>query len=172
VAGVSVQAISWAYSCSELSDVYETVALVTLANFADEYGVCWPSQATLAQYCRCSERKLRECLKALEERGVLIRLKRWRDNGAQRSDAFVLIGFIDRKVPATDDEHPILAQLDFVPGSVRGFDTGVVADRAAESGAEKHCASKGAAPCAKGGGTLCQGGWHTVPGGGGTACHP
>ncbi len=169
---MSVQAISWAYSCSELSDVYETVALVTLANFADEYGVCWPSQATLAQYCRCSERKLRECLKALEERGVLIRLKRWRDNGAQRSDAFVLIGFTDRRVPATDDEHPILAQLDFVPGSVRSLKTSAVVDATAESGAEQRSSSEGAAPCDRGGGTLCQGGVAHCARGGGTACHP
>ena len=111
---MSVQAITWAYQ-TNISDPIKKFILVTLGNYADEYGVCWPSQSTLIAACSCSERKLRESLKSLEAEGWIKRIQRRRKNGSRRSDAVLLVGFLERKIPLLADEHPILALLDVVP---------------------------------------------------------
>jgi len=110
---MSVQAITWAYQ-TNISDPIKKFILVTLGNYADEYGVCWPSQSTLIAACSCSERKLRESLKSLEAEGWIKRIQRRRKNGSRRSDAVLLVGFPERKIPLSADEHPILALLDVV----------------------------------------------------------
>ena len=111
---MSVQAITWAYQ-TDISDPIKKFILVTLGNYADEYGVCWPSQTTIIAACPCSVRKLRECLKSLEAEGWIQRIQRRRKNGSRRSDAVLLVGFLERKIPLLADEHPILALLDVVP---------------------------------------------------------
>ncbi len=111
---MSVQAISWAYSREDVTDPIERFVLVTLANYSDDYGVCWPSQATLVADCGCSERKVRNCLSALEDKGILIRFTRRRPNGSYSSSAFLLAGFKSRKIPKNSDEHPALAALSVV----------------------------------------------------------
>jgi DNA-binding transcriptional MocR family regulator len=108
---VSVQAISWAFSVPGIDDTYEAFVLVALANYADDYGVAFPSVSTLASECRCSTRKVKYALAALEERGLIQGISRRRPNGSQRSSAFILTGFADRKIPARADEHPVLEQL-------------------------------------------------------------
>ena len=110
---MSVQAITWAFQAS-VADPIKKFILVTLGNYADEYGVCWPSQSTLIVACSCSERKLRESLKSLEAEGWIKRIQRRRKNGSRRSDAVLLVGFPERKIPLSADEHPILALLDVV----------------------------------------------------------
>jgi hypothetical protein len=110
---MSVQAITWAFQAS-VADPIKKFILVTLGNYADEYGVCWPSQSTLIAACSCSERKLRESLKSLEAEGWIKRIQRRRKNGSRRSDAVLLVGFSERKIPLSADEHPILALLDVV----------------------------------------------------------
>ena len=110
---MSVQAITWAFQAS-VADPIKKFILVTLGNYADEYGVCWPSQSTLIAACSCSERKLRESLKSLEAEGWIKRIQRRRKNGSRRSDAVLLVGFPERKIPLSADEHPILALLDVV----------------------------------------------------------
>ncbi|WP_093188341.1 helix-turn-helix domain-containing protein [Pseudovibrio sp. Tun.PSC04-5.I4] len=115
---MSVQAITWAYQCTEITDPIEKFVLVTIANFADEYGLCWPSQAALQEACCCCERKLRNCLTHLEEVGLITRYQRRRANGSRRSDIFILTGFADRK-PITDtNDHPALENLPAIkPGT-------------------------------------------------------
>lgn len=108
---MSVQAVSWAFA-APISDSTEKFVLVAISNYADEFGVCWPSQATLIAHCSCSERKLRDCLKSLDARGFIKRVARWRPNGSRRSDAVLLIGFSGRRLPCSPDEHPILALFD------------------------------------------------------------
>ena len=112
---MSVQAITWAFACDQVTDPIETLVLITLANYADDFGVCWPSQTTLTRECRCSTRKLQYALKALAARGLIARYERRRPNGSRRSDAVVLIGFADRK-PLECVDHPVLAGQHLVPG--------------------------------------------------------
>ena len=58
--------------------VYETAVMRALAAFADGAGgSCFPSVATLADECPCSERKVKSVLKEFQKRG-LIRIKRTR----------------------------------------------------------------------------------------------
>ncbi|WP_442885705.1 helix-turn-helix domain-containing protein [Amaricoccus sp.] len=108
---MSVHAISWAYKVAEVTDPYEAFLLVTLADQADDWGVLWAKQSTLMEKCRCSKRKVQYALQALEERGLVLQFRRRRDNGSQRSSAFILVGWEGRKRPASVDEHPVLEQL-------------------------------------------------------------
>lgn len=108
---MSVQAITWAYAVEGIADPIEAFVLVTLANFADDYGVAFPKVGTLQAACRCSRRKVQYALAALEERGLIICAGRRRANGQQTSSAYLLVGFEGRKLPATAEEHPLLAPL-------------------------------------------------------------
>jgi hypothetical protein len=74
--------------------------LVTLADYADSEGYCYPSQATLATRTCQSERAVRGHLGALEEAGIIRREVRRDRRGRRTSDAFVLVGFVDAQQPA------------------------------------------------------------------------
>ncbi|WP_182417274.1 helix-turn-helix domain-containing protein [Bartonella sp. HY038] len=66
------------------------MVLICLANFSNEFGECWPSQATIAQETELCVRTVRDWLKKLEERGLISRLRRHRCNGSRTSDMFQL----------------------------------------------------------------------------------
>ncbi len=79
---------------------------MALAQFADEVGVCWPSQANLSTYTEQSPRTVREHLAGLEADGFLSRRGRAGKNGQQLSDLFRLNlerpGELKRKPTAVD----------------------------------------------------------------------
>lgn len=93
---MSVQAITWALDYPVRS-VTEKVILLVLANYANEYGVSWPSQKTLADQSACTDRTVRTILRRLETRGVVRRIPRRRGNGSRRSDIVLLTAFEGRK---------------------------------------------------------------------------
>lgn len=64
--------------------------LVCLANYADEYGECRPSQTTIAEETELCVKTVRDWLKRLQEFGLIIRFRRYRCNGARTSDIFQL----------------------------------------------------------------------------------
>lgn len=66
------------------------LALVAIADYADEKGYCWPSQRTLLTRVRCSERALRDALKHLEDGGYIARKERRRADGTRTADGFQL----------------------------------------------------------------------------------
>lgn len=66
------------------------LALVCLADHADEEGVCFPSQKALAAKVGVSERALRDALTWLEENGYIGRSARHRKDGSRTSDAYQL----------------------------------------------------------------------------------
>ena len=106
---MSVQAISWALD-HRVHSVTEKVILLVLANYANEYGISWPSQRTLAENAACDERTVRRTLVSLEARGVIRRIARRRGNGSRQSDMILMSAFTGRK-PAPpgmleDDEEP------------------------------------------------------------------
>jgi hypothetical protein len=106
---MSVQAITWALDQPVLS-VTEKVILLVLANYANEYGISWPSQKTLAENAACDERTVRRTLVRLEARGVIRRIARRRGNGSRQSDMILMSAFTGRK-PAPpgmidDDAEP------------------------------------------------------------------
>lgn len=108
---MSVQAMKWAYSVADLKPGVKFV-LVTLANYADEFGVCWPRQDTLAADTGQGERTVREAMTVLEQLELIHRVTRRRADGTRRSDVVVLTGFKGRKKVARPDDHPALNLLD------------------------------------------------------------
>ena len=112
---MSVQAITWALDFRVRSATEKAILLV-LANYANEYGVSWPSQSTLAEQSACTDRTVRSVLQQLEARSVVRRVPRRRGNGSRQSDIILLAAFEGRK-PAPpglldDGEEEPLAQAD------------------------------------------------------------
>jgi hypothetical protein len=104
---VSVQAITWALDYAAGS-VTEKVLLLVLANYANEFGVSWPSQKTLADQTALGERTVRRVLADMERRGVIRRIVRRRGNGSRQSDMILLAAFEGRKPapPGMLDDGP------------------------------------------------------------------
>jgi DNA-binding transcriptional ArsR family regulator len=69
---VSWQATEWARGQITKS-VGRKALLLTLATYADEFGVCWPSQATLAENTEQSVDTVQRQLKKLQECGIIDR---------------------------------------------------------------------------------------------------
>lgn len=65
--------------------------LVALADFADEAGICWPSQATLASNTGQSERTVRGHVRLLEDGGWIVREQGQLPNGRYASDIYRLL---------------------------------------------------------------------------------
>lgn len=67
---MSVKAMSWVFTLEELP-ASETLVLLALADAANDEGLAWPSQATLAPKARCSERSLRRHVQFLKDHGLI-----------------------------------------------------------------------------------------------------
>lgn len=104
---MSVQAITWALDYAAGS-VTEKVLLLVLANYANEFGVSWPSQKTLADQTALGERTVRRVLADMERRCMIRRIVRRRGNGSRQSDMILLAAFEGRKPapPGMLDDGP------------------------------------------------------------------
>ncbi|WP_299129439.1 helix-turn-helix domain-containing protein [uncultured Amaricoccus sp.] len=114
---MSVQAITWALDFRVRSATEKAILLV-LANYANEYGISWPSQPTLADQSACTDRTVRSVLQRLEGRGVVRRVPRRRGNGSRQSDIILLAAFVGRKpIPPglieEDEQEPISQAEEF-----------------------------------------------------------
>lgn len=89
---MSHQAVSWAYD-QDIQPSGSKFVLVTLANYANSDGYCYPSQETLAKDTGQSVRAVREHIGKLEDAGCVMRERRHAKSGQRRSDGFWLIGF-------------------------------------------------------------------------------
>lgn len=85
---MSVEAIAWAAKQKAGSPGAKLV-LIALANYANEDGECWPSQATLAQWTEQGERTIRRHLIDLEQLGLITRKART-SSGNFTSDLILL----------------------------------------------------------------------------------
>jgi hypothetical protein len=71
---VSVKVMGWVLEHSPVSVSGQRLVLLALADAAREDGTgAWPSQESIARMSRLSERQVRNCLKALEEGGHIVR---------------------------------------------------------------------------------------------------
>jgi hypothetical protein len=86
---MSVQAITWAISVST-GKVGKKCLLITLANYADERGQCWPSQERLARDTDQSVDTVQRRLAELEKDGLITRQRRSRVTGQRASDLYTL----------------------------------------------------------------------------------
>jgi DNA-binding FadR family transcriptional regulator len=68
---VSVHVASWVWDNSPYSGAALLIHL-SLADYANDEGICWPSQVTLAKRCRCSERYVRDAIKRMISDGLLV----------------------------------------------------------------------------------------------------
>jgi hypothetical protein len=85
---MSVEAISWA-SKQKTGSPGAKLVLIALANYANDLGQCWPSQATMAMWTEQSERTIRAHLATLEAMGLIGRQHRT-EAGAFTSDLVTL----------------------------------------------------------------------------------
>lgn len=94
--------------------VTEKVLLLVLANYANEFGISWPSQKTLADQTALGERTVRRVLADMELRGVIRRIVRRRGNGSRQSDMILLAAFEGCKPapPGMMDDSPDGAEID------------------------------------------------------------
>jgi len=86
---VSVRVSTWAWQ--QPVGGHRKLVLLAVADQANDGGVCWPSQTSLARKCGISERRLRDHLAELEEGGYISRAERRRDDGTRSSDLYALL---------------------------------------------------------------------------------
>jgi biotin operon repressor len=86
---MSFQAMTWARGIKTGSATTKAV-LLAVANYADEEGVCWPSQEQLADDTELSRHSIMRALDTLEDAGLLERERRHRGDGSRTSDLIML----------------------------------------------------------------------------------
>lgn len=86
---MSINLVGWAMK-QRLGSATLKIVLVALANYADESGAAWPSQATLAGDTDLTDRSVRTALAELEARGLITRAKRYVD-GKRLTDRFTIV---------------------------------------------------------------------------------
>ena len=87
---MSIKALSWAFQQHIGSEIGKLV-LVIVAIHCDDDWSCFPSQKLLARECEVSDRTVRKWLANLEERGLLKRQQRRRQNGSRTTDLITLL---------------------------------------------------------------------------------
>jgi len=85
---VSIAAMNWAWSLT-LSP-REKLVLMSLADAADDRGVCWPSIPTVARKCCLSKRTIQRTLQDLVNGGWLQVEPRFRKDGSRTSNSYRL----------------------------------------------------------------------------------
>jgi hypothetical protein len=100
---VSLAAISWARRQKTGSATFKAV-LMALAGYADEKGLCWPSQAALAEETEMTDRSVRTALGALEDAGFIQREKKYRKDGTRDSDRITLL--LPERASGSQAERP------------------------------------------------------------------
>lgn len=86
---MSYRALHWAWTREGLTST-QRVLLVALADMADESESCYPGQKRLARMCACDPGTVSRAMKALEQKGLVSRERRVRENGSRTSDRYVL----------------------------------------------------------------------------------
>lgn len=86
---MSNEATNWAWSVDGLAPA-ERLALIAIADYADENWSCFPGQERLAERVCVSKRTIIRLLQALEEKGLIRRERRARPDGTRTSDRFFL----------------------------------------------------------------------------------
>lgn len=81
--------MAWARPIKTGSATVKAV-LLAVANYADEQGVCWPSQEQLSEDTELSRHSIMRSLDHLEDLGLLSRERRHRKDGSRSSDLIML----------------------------------------------------------------------------------
>jgi hypothetical protein len=87
---MSFQAMSWALA-QRCGAPGPKLVLLCLANYADEHGVCWPSDTLLADEVEVSSRSVVKYRQTLRDRGLITWDQRRRADGSLSSNRYRLI---------------------------------------------------------------------------------
>jgi len=102
---VSHRASAWAWDTDLKGDPMVKFVLVALADQADDYGYCWPSQKTIAKKVCQGERTVRRHIATLRDLGLLTVIRRSstrgrRSNGYQLHVGMKLEESLESRLPA------------------------------------------------------------------------
>lgn len=86
---MSNRASAWAWDVDLKGDPMVKFVLVALADQADDYGYCWPSQETIAKKVCQGERTVRRHIATLRDLGLLTVIRRSSTRG-RRSNGYQL----------------------------------------------------------------------------------
>jgi DNA-binding MarR family transcriptional regulator len=92
-------------------DPFEFRVYLHLCRRANDEQRAWPSQASIAETCVMSERKVRDVLATLEERGWIGREEQRRSDGSRTTDLVTVIGLEASNrhhVPGVGQDVPVL----------------------------------------------------------------
>ncbi|MCP4383057.1 MAG: helix-turn-helix domain-containing protein [Hyphomicrobiales bacterium] len=106
---MSIEALNWAYR-QPVAGHAAKFLLVTLCNYADADGFCYPSQERLAAMTGMSVRTVRSHLAALERAGFIKRENRRDEGGRNLSHGFLIqqqISPVDREKSAEAPADPL-----------------------------------------------------------------
>jgi hypothetical protein len=92
---MSLKAMIWALDLQVPGTV--KLVLVTLGEYADKEGVCWPGYPELSSRASVSEGTVRRSIKNLVEWGLIEAIERFHPSGKQRSNLYKLR--LDRQAP-------------------------------------------------------------------------
>ena len=88
---MSIRAMTWAWSLEKLP-LKESMVLLALADQANDEGLCWPSQETLARKSRGSVRSVKRAIKFLRDAGLVETIIRATPAGRKSNYYRVMIG--------------------------------------------------------------------------------
>lgn len=95
----------------------EKLILLVMADYANDNGVCWPSQGAIADKCDCSRQYVNQTIGKFEKDNVLVKESRFKDN-AQTSSLYRLtidgVNRVDRGV-STPVDRGVSAPVDTEP---------------------------------------------------------
>ncbi|MCR1471758.1 helix-turn-helix domain-containing protein [Clostridioides difficile] len=86
--------------------IYEKMIYIVLVRHSNEENFCFPSYKTISAKCGCSERQAKNVIKSLEEKGLIKKENRTRDNSNEKESNiyFVLTAKVDY---ACDAQHVV-----------------------------------------------------------------
>ena len=108
---MSIKWMAWVWENSPYAETKLLVHLA-LADHANPEGFCWPKQKTLAKMGKCGERYVREIIKDLKDRGLLLVYHRPGTSNLYRLKEFPQVGDI------TGPPEPIPEELQALPDRV------------------------------------------------------
>ena len=82
-------ALKWAFNVKAGGPADKAVLLV-LAKHANDLGICYPGARTISVLACCSEKTVLRALRRLEQRGLILRRTRYRQDGTRSTDLVML----------------------------------------------------------------------------------
>lgn len=106
---MSSKALNWAFA-QNITPAAMKLVLIAMADGADEYGVYWSGYTTLSKKASLDRSTIIRHVKALADAGLIRKVRRWKNNGEDRSNLYHLnIG------EGVADDHPLVADCHYPP---------------------------------------------------------